>query len=261
MPLYSLKKVWKYCSYNKPFFIFILLLIFVLDWIQSNAHIFVSLEVEFIVQIVVGIVLSGYGMSITYDRINHGYRLPKILPGDVANYGFKSFLAYLVYGGFQFFVLGIIAIMLKFPMFNLEEMILDFQGTLNLLFVHNPVHTIIFFTVSAVLFYVTSFFAEIGLAKLADTKSLHSAFDLRGIYRSIGIFGWRNYARDITSIIIAMVILSYLKSITIPNLWINGFWDLLLGFLIFATQYLGIGAVYCTIKDMEREQDESQSGS
>lgn len=251
MPLYKLKRVWEYCSYNKKFFVFILILIFILNLIPDLSRNLFGFYVKVIMNLIISVILNGYGMSITRDRINHGYRLPKILPKKILNLGFKSIFVYVVYFGFQILILKCISDFLGFPIFNMEHMLMDFHGTASLLFAHHPVYTIIFFAIGAIVFYVTTFFAEIGLAKLADTKSLLPSFDLRSIFKSIELFGWVNYARDITSIIVAIVILSYLKSVTIPVFWVDGLWEMFFGFLIFATQYLGIGAVYCNIKDME----------
>ena len=95
---------------------------------------------------------------------------------------------------------------------------------------------------------------EIALAKLADTGSLRAAFNLMSIKRSIDVFGWRNYAKDCTLIILTIVILSYLISFNIPFNFIDSIIDMFLSFLIFVTQYLGIGAVYCQIKDLESNE-------
>ena len=90
------------------------------------------------------------------------------------------------------------------------------------------------------------------MARLADTKSLFSAFNFKAIYRSIELFGWRHYARDLTSIVVAIVILTFIQN-NLPEFFgIDLLLWMLLGVLIFATQYLGIGAVYCNIKDNEK---------
>ena len=94
---------------------------------------------------------------------------------------------------------------------------------------------------------------EIALAKLADTNSFLSAFDLKSIKRSIDVIGWRNYAKEYTMIIFVIVVLSYIVSRDLPSLLLDSIVDMILSFLIFVTQYLGIGAVFCKIKDLESE--------
>ncbi|WP_342764268.1 DUF4013 domain-containing protein [uncultured Methanobrevibacter sp.] len=252
MPLYSLKKVWKYCSYNIPFFVFISVLMFIIGLVSAYVDLYFSFMGAGLITAFISMLLTGYGLSITRDRINHGYRLPKIMPKEVFLFGIKGSIVYAIYITFQIFILNYIASFFGFPLFNLEEMLLKFDQTLHLFFIHNPVHSIIFFVLSAIVFYVSNFFGEIGLARLADTKSLFSAFNFKAIYRSIELFGWRHYARDLTSIVVAIVILTFIQN-NLPEFFgIDLLLWMLLGVLIFATQYLGIGAVYCNIKDNEK---------
>jgi hypothetical protein len=255
MPLFKLKRVWEYCSYNIPFFVFILILIFIINSISNISYDGFGSDIGFAVEIIISVILTGYGLSITRDRINHGYRLPKIMPKDVIYFGIKGSLVYIIYLSFQVMILTLISDILGFPLFDLKELILSFTGTFHMLLEHDPIHSIVFLVLGGIVFYVTSFFAEIGLAKLADTKSIISSFDLKSIYRDIESFGWRRYARDLTSIILAIVILTYVKSNLSPFFWIDNVLGTVLGFLIFATQYLGIGAVYCNMKDMKEKSD------
>ncbi|WP_406536684.1 DUF4013 domain-containing protein [Methanobrevibacter sp.] len=251
MPIVKLKRVWDYCSYNKPFFAFIALLMFIIGLISSYASDYLSLDWRMVVDWSISILLTGYGLSITRDRINHGYRLPKIIPKDVLLLGIKGSIVYTVYIAGQIFILYFIALFFGFPLFNLEEMLLNFNETLHLFYAHNPIYTIIFFIVSASAFYFTSFFSEMGLAKLADTKKLSMAFNFESIYKSIELFGWVHYVRDLTSIVVAIVILTFIQS-RLPELFgIEFILWMILGVLIFSTQYLGIGSLYCNIKDNE----------
>ena len=78
-----------------------------------------------------------------------------------------------------------------------------------------------------------------------------SSFNFIAIKRSIDVVGWRNYAKDYTLIVFAIVFLSYLMSYELVFSFLDSIVDMFLAFLIFATQYLGIGAAYCEIKDLE----------
>ena len=105
MPIVKLKRVWDYCSYNKPFFAFIAVLMFIIGLISSYASDYLSLDWRMVVDWIISILLTGYGLSITRDRINHGYRLPKIIPKDVLILGIKGSIVYTVYIAGQIFIL------------------------------------------------------------------------------------------------------------------------------------------------------------
>lgn len=98
---------------------------------------------------------------------------------------------------------------------------------------------------------------EIALAKLADTKSLWAAFNLVSIKRSIDVIGWRTYAKDYTLIVLTIVILSEIIAFDLPVTFIDSLVDMVLSFFVFVIQYLGIGAVYCNIKDLESAREDS----
>lgn len=98
---------------------------------------------------------------------------------------------------------------------------------------------------------MTTFFMEIALAKLADTNSILEAFNLLSLKRSIDVIGWKTYAKDYTIIVLTIVILTELICIDIPFTFLDSIIDTILSFFVFATQYIGIGATYCHIKDLE----------
>ena len=248
MPLFIIKKVFNYCTYDKPFFILVLILFGLLNFIFANYtedNVFVLLVIEFLMYVLI----YGYGMTITRDRINDGIRLPKILVKDVISLGFKYSIVFTVYLYVQGLILDFVCSPLNFPHFDLEEMLLDFSGTIHLLFSHNPIHTLIFLIVGASLFYITAFFMEIALARLADTGSIVDAFKLLDIKNDIDLVGWRHYAKEYTLIIITIVFFAYLKHFVVPFTTLNYVWNVLLNLLIFTTQFLGIGAIYSVIKE------------
>jgi hypothetical protein len=189
-------------------------------------------------------------MSITRSRINHGYRLPKIKILETVSFGIKAYIVFAVYLFVQAVIMDMVSRSFGIPVFDLKDLFLHLSGYLFLIY-DDPAYSAVFIIMGGFSFYVTSFFAEIGIARLADTKSVLSAFNFVAIVRSINIFGWRNYARDLTSLVLALVILTYLKSIVLPYSLADNLWEMVLGFLIFATEFLGIGAVYCNIKDKE----------
>ena len=253
MPHIIFKRVIDYCMYNKAFFALIVIILFISSLFQNYVAHNSSFSVWFLLQIVVFVSVSGYGMLITRSRIRHGVRLPKIEIKKIIVFGIKSSIVIWIYFAFQSLILGYVSNLLDFPPFDFKDMLLELPETLNMLYTHNPVDTIIFVVVGTIIFYTTTFFMEIALAKLADTKNLSSAFDLKSIKRSIDVIGWRNYAKEYTMIIFVIVALSYLISFDSAFLILDSIVGMILSFLIFVTQYLGIGAVYCKIKDLESE--------
>lgn len=255
LPYNKLKNTWKYCSYNKPFFLFILLLLFTLNIIPN---IFSNIPTIVVLYVVIFIISSGYGMCITRDKINHGHRLPKIMPKLIITLGIKSSIVFIIYFSLQSLILNIFSDLLNFPQFDLIALIMHFSDTLRMLFTHNFIHSLIFFTVGAILFYVTTFFTSIGLAKLADTGSLSTAFNLKSIYKIIGLFGWKKYISEYNFFIITLVILTYLQSLSISNFWIDNIIDTFFEFLIFASVYMGMGDRYGRMKDIEKNTQINQ---
>ena len=248
MPLFKMKTVWDYCTYNKPFFLLVLLLFCVLCYFSDTE---LKDLIMIFVSLVVDVIITGYGMTIARDRMNNGVRLPKILIKDVFVLGIKSTIVSYLYLGIQGFILYCISSPFDFPNFELEDMLLEWPQTAHSLFSHNPVHTLIFIAVSAVLFYITIFFIEISLARLADTGSLLSAFNLRDIKKNIDTIGWRHYAKEYTLMIFVIVIFLSATRLVIPNGILNYIWNGLLYLLAFVTQFLGIGKIYSEVKENE----------
>ena len=247
MPLVKMKKVWTYCTYNKPFFLLILLLYGILHFFQ-DVYGDTGDGWMLLILFAVSILIIGYGMTITHDRINNGVRLPKIMIKDVIVLGVKSYIVFIVYLFIQGSILDWISSPFNFPSFELEEMLLDLPNTLNMLISHNHVHAIIFVVVGSILFYITSFFMEIAIARLADTGRILSAFNFSGIKNNIDAIGWDHYTKEYTLIILAIVLFGSLSYVKIPNLILNYIWAIILNFLMFTTQFLGIGAIYSEIK-------------
>ena len=259
MPHNILKKVWDYCTYSYYFLAFIFVLLFISSLIQNYVQAYGDSTVLTILNILVIISVSGYGMSITKSRINHGIRLPKIVIKDIIVMGIKSSIIGIIFVLVQGFIIGYLFSLVNIPIFDLEDMLINWFDTIRMLYYNEPMNTLLFVSVGSTVFYVFSFFTEMALAILADTGSLLSALNLKKIKRSIDVIGWRNYAVDLTLIIFAIVILSHLISIEIPFTFIDTLIDMFLSFLIFATQYLGIGAIYCDIKDLESEKEKQAS--
>ena len=252
MPLFKLRNVWNYCTYNKPFFILILILYGIIYFTQ---HYFFKHLGTVESSLIIGlsyIVVTGYGLTITRDRTYHGVRLPKILPKSVLVLGFKSFFVVAVYITVQYIILSLVCNPLGFPMFDLQYLLVNPDLMLYLFFTNGIENSILFLVFGSLVFYITLFFLEIALARLADTKKVLPSFNLLSIERTIGVIGWWNYTKDCTLIILAIVILTLIKDYRIPVSFLDFIVDIFLELLIFATEFLGIGAIYSQYKDKQR---------
>lgn len=207
-----------------------------------------------IVQLLVAVIVSGYGMLITRSRINKDKGLPKIVIKDIISLGIKSSVVLSIYIMIQGMILTFICSLFNFPIFDLKERLLDWPYTISLLLTQDPMNSLLFIFVGGSLFYTTTFFIEIALAKLADTNSILSSFNILSITRDIAIMGWLNYAKHYTAIILAILILTCIIYINIPITFFDSIIDMILAFLIFVTEYLGIGAIYSQIKDLKTEK-------
>ena len=181
MPLFKIKKVWDFCTYNKAFFILIFILFLIINFISEYAYNNFSSRWIFIIQLFLNIIVTGYGMIITRERINHGVRLPKIDIMEVFVLGFKSCIVFIIFLFIQGIILASFSFMFDFPIFDLEELLFELQQTLELVYTHDSIYLLIFFVFGGILFYVTTFFLEIAVARLADTGSLFRAFNLKSI--------------------------------------------------------------------------------
>ena len=249
MPLRIIKTVWDYCSYNKKFLLFILGILLIFGLLQDFFIENYGDTVGFLAQTFFSIILIGYGLVITRDIINHGIRLPKIIIKDVLLFGIKGYLVFVPYLFVQGFLLSYISDPLNLPDFDLKDMLLNLPKTIHVLYSNNPVNAVVFVILGLIIFYVTMFFAEIALARLADSKKILSAFDFKTIKKDIDCYGWIHYTKHFTLIIFAMVILSYLQGLELFNPILNTMSEIFFGLLVFVTQFLGIGVVFREIKD------------
>ena len=97
MPHSIIRRVWDYCSYDKKFLLFVLVLLFISSLIQNYVQANGKETDLLLLRILIFIIISGYGMSITKSRINHGKRLPKIVIKDITFLGIKSSITSFIY--------------------------------------------------------------------------------------------------------------------------------------------------------------------
>lgn len=261
MPLFKLKKVFEYCTSNKPVFLLVLFFLFV----SNSANDFFmecmkNYSLAGIPVIIILIFLSGYGMLITRDRVNEGHELPKLMFKDLLVLGIKAMIVYGIFFVLQYYILYFTSNIFDFPFFDLEGLLWDFDQTINMFLVNEPLHSLEFVFIGGFVFYITTFFYEMGLAMLADTNSILSALNLVAIYKNIRIFGVRHYIVDYTSIVIAIFILTYLGSIQFQIFWFDSLLRTFFGVLVLATQYLGIGSIYAEVKHKTLYSTSSMAG-
>lgn len=247
MPLYTIKDILEYTTYNKPFLLLITALFFLFSLLMQ---IFDETEITsaLYISMIPYIFIAGYGMAITKDVINNGKRLPKILIKDVVILGIKSTVVLISYVIVQQVLFSLVSSLLGFPVVDVEDLVLDFFETVPLLFNHDLVATVIFIVIDFIVFYFTMFFMEMGLAKLADNGSILDAFNLKSVKKTIDVIGWRLYAKHYTVIILLLAFISLLIDIDIPNFILDCIVKVFLGLLLFTTQYWGIGSLYRIFK-------------
>ncbi|MBE6496536.1 MAG: DUF4013 domain-containing protein [Methanobrevibacter thaueri] len=262
MPITILKKVWDYCKNDKKFLVLILVLIVASNYLEnyfikmidySSNHILVLISSVLLYIILVFIV--GYGISITNDWINNGTRLPKINFRKIASYGIKGTIVIFIFYEIQAHIIDIVCLPLHFPEFDLEELLVNLPETLHMLHAHNPVDFAIFLIAGSILFYLTGFFMEVAVAKLADTNSFWHSFNLVSIFKDIHSVGWTFYAKEFTMVLLAMVILTYFQNVHVNNATIDFIITNVFEFGIYVTQFIGVGIAYKHIKEKAMEKN------
>ena len=149
-----------------------------------------------------------------------------------------------IYSLLEGFLLYDLSTRFYLPEFHLRFAVSHLIETLQLYYWHNPVSTIEFIIVSIMVTYIVAFFMEISLARLADGGRLLGAFNLLSIKRCIDTIGWRHYTADYTKIMLSIGILAYLQYGIDMFGFFNWMFDLVIGLLIFAIEFIGIGAIY-----------------
>ena len=257
MIIYLLKGSFRYCFANRKSMVNMVILAAVL-----NLTIFVSYFQLFFKQSIAGMIESswgvlitmfltvGYGLVVTRNLIDGGSELPKILTLDTLKFGFKGFPVFLFYTAIQTSSMGAIAWLFDFPVFDLEEMLLQFTDTFKLLFTHDPASTVLFFAISFIFFYITVFFMEIALAQLADSRRIRDAFNISLILKNIRKIGFVSYAVDVTYVTLAIVILTFIGDLIDPYPLVNFLGAILISVLIFVIQFGAIGIAFRDIKDV-----------
>lgn len=243
MPIRIIKSSYEYCAENKLFFAFVLVVLFACQYVTD------LLDSQLIGPIIISILTTGYGLQVTQDIINGGTRLPKIMPKKVISFGLKGMFIFYFYLFIQIFFLAIVSVKLNFPTFEMEELILNYSDTINLFIAHDPISFTIFIISGIIIVYVTTFFMELSLARLADGGKLRKSFNFPRIKRAIDIIGWKSYSWDYTKIIFSVVFLTFLLHYEIQIQIIDSIVDAILNFLIFSIQFIGIGKVYKVYTD------------
>lgn len=243
MPNQMLKGSVEYCIGNKPFFIFVFAQLFIFECLFVGEG-----ELLKSTSLIVLLIVLGYGLKVTQDVIDGGKSLPKIKLGELVNFGLKGIVVYTFYLTIQASVLALISFKLNFPAFDIEELILDIHETVELFYGHDPVSFIIFISFGVVTVYITVFFMEIALAKLAEGGKLKDAFDFRSIKHVIDVIGWKAYAIDYTKIVFAVVILVFINHYFNSYGLIGVIIGVITDMLAFLVEYRGIGNVYSEYK-------------
>ena len=251
MPFNIIKDSYKYCTENIPFFVFVLILMFGCSFIIN------LVDSVIVGPVIVSILMMGYGLQVTRDIIQGGNRLPKIMPKDIFLFGIKGYVLFFFYASIQCILLTIISSRLNFPDVEIKDLVLNFSNTLHMFRTHDPVSFTIFIVSLIIVVYVTTFFMELSLARLADGGRLRDSFHFRRIKHAIDIIGWRKYTWDYTKIITSIIVLTYLVNYEIPFDLVASVVDSILSFLIFVIEFIGIGNVYKIYIDSKSDENQT----
>ena len=200
--------------------------------------------------LIVMVLTVGYGLVVAKDLMEGGSELPKMLTWDTVKFGVKGFPVFAFYVTVQVLLMGLIAFLFDFPTFNLEEMLLEIADTFKLLFTHDPVSTVLFFSISFITFFITVFFMEIALAQFADSGRFRDAFNIPLIIKNIRKIGWAGYAVDVIYVALAVVILTFISDLADPYPVLNFIVAIIISVLIFVIQFGVIGITFRDIKDV-----------
>lgn len=248
MPNQMLKGTVKYCLGNKLFFIYVFAQLLLFECITNKVGGILKTT-----SLIVLFVVLGYGLKITQDVMYGGTSLPKIKLKELANFGLKGIVVYTFYLTIQASILGLLSLVLKFPEFDIEEMLLHLPETVSMFYGHDPVSFILFIVIGLLSVYGTVFFMEIALAKLADGGKLKEAFDFRDIKHTVDTIGWKEYAIDYTKIIFAVVILIAINGIFSSYGGISIIACVITDLLAFVVEYRGIGNIYKGYKELQSD--------
>ena len=237
MPVRIIKESMKYCLKNKVFFLFLVIILFTMECLSDIFH-------NYTIDIILGLFVFGYGLQIIEDIIKGGNRLPKIMPKKLVIFGLKSYLVITFYILIQSMLLYLISERLNFPEFNMEEGLVGFEKILMLLFNHDIASFIIFIVSGIVISYVTIFFIELALARLADGEKLKESFSFRSIKHEIDVIGWKRYTVEYTKIILVITVFSYINKFSNPYFGLNVIIGTLSEFMIFTVEYIGMGHIH-----------------
>ena len=244
MPNQILKGTINYCLRNKLYFIFVFVQFLLFECITNTVGGLLNST-----SLIVLFAVLGYGLKVTQDVMNGGSCLPKINLKEYINFGLKGIIVYTFYLTIQTSILGLISLKLHFPEFDLEELIVHLPETIELFYQHNPINFILFILSGVIIVYMTVFFMEIALARLADGGKLKDAFDFKGIKNTIDIIGWKEYFIDYTKIIASIVILVSINILFINYGAIGIIIAVITDILAFTVEYRGIGNIYREYKE------------
>lgn len=210
----------------------------------ANSHTIKYKLIFYTLALLVTIFMYGYGLAITKDTIRNGEKLPIIKLKQCTVFGIKTSIMMTIYSVIEGFLLYDLSTRFYLPEFHLKFALSHLIDTMKLYYWHNPVSTVEFIVVSIIVTYIVAFFMEISLARLADGGRLLGAFNILSIKRCIDTIGWKHYTVDYTKIMLSIAILAYLQyGIDMFGLF-NWIFDLILGLLIFAIEFIGIGKIY-----------------
>ena len=249
MPVNVIKGSLKYCLENKWFFGFVIILFFTIEFLTEIVNTLFS----YLGSVIFIIITTGYGIQIIQDIINGGTRLPKIMPKKAIVLGVKGFIIRAVYFMVQLFLLVLISASLNFPTFRLKEFFINYNEAIHLMLTHNMVDFAIFVISGFAISYVTIFFMEFSLARLADGGQLRKSFNFPRVKHAIDVIGWKRYTISYSKIILAVLVLLSINKFFDPYRGVNIIVGTFTWVMSFVVEFRGMGNIYKVYTDSKKE--------
>lgn len=246
MPLKRLKYTIDFIKPNIPSFILLIILVAFLGFLNEFNVGFSEINriIGFALILILGTIINGYGLCVTKEISNNRNSLPKLEFYKSFVLGLKAFVVTMIYSTIQIGILWVVSVTFKFPMITINKGELMVENFGSLFNYHGAIDTILFAIFVIFVLYITTFFFEIAIARLADKGKISSALNMIEIRRCLNTIGWVHYTADYTKLIIAIAILAYIRYGIDFIVLDNGMFELIIGILIFLIEFIGIGMIY-----------------
>lgn len=207
----------------------------------------IVLIISSVLTIVIGLIINGYGLSITKETIFNSEELPEFNWGKNIVDGLKIVILYIVYYIIPFLItiiLGYATGAFEYIYQIMSYSVMYGSAAIPQSLAYSAFGSIMGAAlVGIILFIIFTLLLEIAMAKLAETDNLGAAINMKDVFNEIGNIGWGNYIIWIILLIIISIIIGFVGAF-IQFIPFIGFIIVLLVFTpyirIFSSRALGL---------------------